>query len=190
MVAVTTIALAAGVAGWAVARRSSSPDGQRSQGFEVERSVTVTRPPEEVYRFWRDLEHLPTFMSHLESVAQIDEKRSRWVARGPGHMRLQWEAEIVADEPGRLIAWRSLPGGDVENAGWVRFSSAPAERGTEVKVHLTYAPPAGMLGGAMATLLGQGGDRQVRGDLRRFKQQLEAREVATSGSRPAAGRGC
>jgi uncharacterized membrane protein len=189
MVAVTTIALAAGVAAWAVARRSSPPNGQRSQGFEVERTVTVTCPPEDVYRYWRDLERLPTIMSHLESVTRIDERRSRWVARGPGDMRLQWEAEIVADEPGRQIAWRSLPGGDVDTSGWARFSPAPADRGAEVKVHLTYTPPAGTLGDAVATLFGQSGDRQVREDLRRFKQQLETREVATGGYRPADGRG-
>jgi len=189
MVAVTTIALAAGVAAWAVARRSSSPNGQRPEGFEAERTVTVTCPPEEAYRYWRDLERLPTIMSHLESVTRIDEKRSRWVARGPGDMRLEWEAEIIADEPGRLIAWRSLPGGDVDTSGWARFSPAPADRGAEVKVHLSYAPPAGMLGGAVAALLGQSGDRQVREDLRRFKQQLETREVATSGLRPVVGRG-
>ena len=189
MVAVTTIAVAAGVVGWAVARRASTPSGQRSHGFEVERTVTVTRPPEEVYQVWRDLEHPPTFMPHLEPVVRIDEKHSRWGARGPGDMPLLRDAEIVADEPGRLIAWRSRPGGDVDHSGWVRFSPAPAERGTEVKVHLTYTPPAGRLGGAVATLLGLGGDRQVREDLRRFKQQMEAREVATGGNQAAAGRG-
>ncbi len=187
MVAVAAVTLVAGVAAWAVTRRSS--DGRPSHGFEVERTVTVTHPPEDVYRVWRDLERLPAFMSHLQSVTRIDEKRSIWVARGPGTLRLQWEAEIVADEPGVLIAWRSLSGGDVDNSGWVRFSRAPAERGTEVKVHLTYAPPVGMLGEATATLFGQGGDRQVREDLRRFKQQMEAREVATDGNRSAAGRG-
>jgi uncharacterized membrane protein len=154
------------------------------RGLRVERTVTVLRPREELYAQWRDLARLPELMPHLESVTPIDQTRSRWVARGPAGRRLGWEAEIVADEPGHLIAWRSVEGADVDNAGSVRFEPAPADRGTEVKVRLSYAPPAGRAGGAVATLLGRGGDRQVREDLRRFKQRMETGEVAMAGRRP------
>jgi len=102
------------------------------------------------------------------------------VARGPGGMAVEWDAEIVSDEPGRRIAWRTVDSPDVDNAGSVQFSPAPNGRGTEVKVALTYAPPAGRLGSAVATAFGASPDRQVREGLRRFKQRMEAHEVATS----------
>jgi uncharacterized membrane protein len=146
----------------------------------VERTVTVLRPREELYRHWRDLARLPELMPHLESVTPVDATRSRWVARGPARRRLTWEAEIVADEPGHLIAWRSVEGADVDNAGSIRFTPAPADRGTEIKVLLSYAPPVGRAGGAVAAALGSGADHQVREDLRRFKQRMETGEVATS----------
>jgi uncharacterized membrane protein len=116
-------------------------------------------------------------MSHVESVTPLVGLRSRWVVRGPGYIRVTWEAEIVADEADRLIVWRSVDHADVEHAGSVRFTPAPGGRGTEVKVILTYAPPAGRMGVALATLLGRSPDQDVREDLRRFKQRMEAGEV-------------
>ncbi|HKZ08998.1 MAG TPA: SRPBCC family protein, partial [Methylomirabilota bacterium] len=161
-------------------RRPDVPTLARDHGERVERTVTVTRPAMEVYRVWRDLRRLPEFMPHLESVTPLSETRSRWVACGPGGMTVEWEAEIMADEPGRLIAWRSVHG-DVDNAGSVRFSEAPGTRGSEVKVQLRYAPPAGQVGAALATVFGHSADRQLREDLRRFKQVLEAGEIANPG---------
>ena len=192
----------AGAGPWAVVRRSSPRDGharrrrampalEGGRGLRVERTMTIMRSPEELYRAWRDLARLPELMEHLESVTPLDARRSRWRARGPAEVSVEWEAEIVADEPGRLIAWRSAPGSEVDNAGSVRFTAVPGGRGTEVKVRLSYAPPAGRVGGAVAAVFGRGADRQVREDLRRFKQRMEAREVATAprlrsgGIRPA-----
>ena len=102
---------------------------------------------------------------------------------GPGGLRASWEAELTADEPGRLIAWRSVPGASVDIAGSVRFDPAPGGRGTEIKVILTYAPPAGKLGAAAAALAGGGGDRLVREALRRFKQLVETGEIAEASMR-------
>ena len=169
-------------------RRPDMPTLAGGRGLRVERTVTVVRSPAELYARWRDLARLPELMAHLESVTPLDGKRSRWVARGPGDVRVTWEAELTADEPDRLIAWRSVPGSDVDNAGSVTFAEAPGARGTEVTVHLSYAPPAGRVGGAVAALLGRGGDRQVREDLRRFKQILETGEAATGARRPAEAR--
>lgn len=183
MLGLTALALVAGAAAWAAARRSGRPDRTHldgGHGLRVERTVTVMRPSMALYHQWRDLTHLPEFMPHLVSVTPLDGGRSHWVARGPGDMEVHWQAELVADEPGRLIAWRSVSG-DVENAGSVRFSAAPGDRGTEIKIQMRYAPPAGRVGAALATVLGQGGDRQVREDLRRFKQVMETGEVANSG---------
>ena len=152
----------------------------RPGALEVRDAVTVLRTPDELYGKWRDLAHLPDLMPHLESVTPLDGRRSRWVARGPAGVPVEWDAELIADDPGRLIAWQSI-GGDIDTTGRVEFRPAPGNRGTEIAVHLIYAPPAGRLGSAVATLLGRGVGREVREDLRRFKQSMEAREVATSG---------
>lgn len=161
-------------------RRPDMPTLAGGRGAHLERTVTILRAPPELYAEWRDLERLPEIMSHLESVTPLVGLRSRWVMRGPGNTRVTWEAEIVADEPDRLIAWRSLGEADVQNGGSVRFTPAPGGRGTEVKVILTYDPPAGRLGVALATLLGRSPDQDVREDLRRFKHRMEAGEVAVA----------
>lgn len=142
--------------------------------------VTIARPPEEVYRFWRDFRNLPRFMVHLAAVEVIDEQRSHWKVIGPGRAAVEWDAEIVEDQPGEAIAWRSLPGADVDNSGIVRFVPAPGGRGTEIHVELRYAAPGGRVGQAIATLLGREPGQQARGDLRRLKQVLETGGVVCS----------
>lgn len=146
----------------------------RGEGIKVEHSVVVNRPREEVYRFWRRLENLPRFMDHLESVTMLDENRSHWVAKAPGGTRVEWDATIHNEIEDELIAWRSLPGSDIDNAGSVHFT--PADGGIEVRVVLSYDPPAGRVGAAVARLLGEEPGRQVEEDLRRFKQVIEALE--------------
>lgn len=154
-------------------------------GVKVERSVTVTRTPRELYAFWRRLENLPRFMEHLESVTALDGGRSRWVARAPLGRTVSWEAEVHDERENELIAWRSLPGSEVGNAGSVQFRELPEERGTEVRVVLEYRPPAGRAGAMLAKLLGADPETQVREDLRRFKQMLEAGEVPTTEGQPS-----
>ena len=155
------------------------PSLARGRGLRVDRAVTIMRPPEELYRRWRDLSRLPEIMPYLESVVVIDDTRSRWTVRGPGNTPICWDAELVADEPGRLIAWRSIGDADVDNAGSVRFTPAPDHRSSEVKVVMSYAPPIGRLADAVATAFGRSGEREVREGLRRFKQWIETDEVAT-----------
>lgn len=142
--------------------------------------TTIARVPEEVYRFWRDLRNLPHFMTHLASVEPIDDQRSHWKAIGPGGVSVEWDAEIVEDRFGEAIAWRSLPGADVDNSGVVRFVPAPGGRGTEIHVKLRYAAPGGRMGRALAKLLGREPQQQVRSDLRRLKQVLETGGVVHS----------
>lgn len=144
------------------------------------RVITINRSPEEVYQFWRDFQNLPRFMSHLESVHVIDEKRSRWVAKAPAGTSVEWDAEIIEDRPNQLIAWRSLEGADVDNAGTVSFNPAPGGRGTEVSVELEYNPPGGALGAGIAKLFGEAPEQQIKGDLYRFKQVMETGEVVHS----------
>jgi uncharacterized membrane protein len=152
----------------------------QSSGVDVRRSITINRPADEIYRFWRGLENLPTFMTHLESIHVLGERQSHWRARGPAGFSVEWDAEIVEDEPNRMIAWCSLEGSDVDHVGRVRFVPAPGERGTEVHVELSYRPPAGTAGRIVAKLLGEEPDQQVSGDLRRLKQVLETGELVHS----------
>ena len=142
-------------------------------GRRIERSVIVARSPEELFHFWRDFTNLPRFMDNLESVRVLDEDRSHWVARGPAGTRVEWDATIHNEIEGQLIAWRSLPGADVDQAGSVHF--VPAGDGlTEVRVVMRYRPKVGRVGDIVAKLLGDDPDRQVGDDLRRFKQVVEA----------------
>ena len=152
----------------------AEPHAYFERGIHVEESVTVNRTPWELYEFWKNFENLPRFMDHLKEVKKIDERRSHWVAKAPAGTSAEWDAEIINDEPNALIAWRSLGGATVDNAGSVRF--VPAAEGTEVKVVLDYIPPAGRLGAAVARLFGEEPSVQVREDLRRFKQVMENQE--------------
>ncbi|RIH82004.1 Polyketide cyclase / dehydrase and lipid transport [Calidithermus terrae] len=148
------------------------------------RSITVMRPREEVYRFWRDLSNLPRFMEHLEKVTVLDDKRSRWVAKGPAEVRLEWEAEITQDRPGERLAWRSLPGSELPNWGVVHFQDLGPQRGTLVQLEMMYEPPAGHLGVTLAKLIGQNPEQQVANDLRRLQQVLETGHAATTEGQP------
>jgi uncharacterized membrane protein len=158
---------------------------RRGEGIKVEKSVTVNRPVQEVYTFWRNFENLPRFMDHLESVTVIDETRSHWVAKAPAGAKVEWDAAIHNEIENELIAWRSLPGSDVSNAGSVHFTPVGDGNQTEVLVVLSYEPPAGKLGAAVARLLGEEPSRQVEDDLRRFKQVMEGAEVAGNSRHPA-----
>jgi uncharacterized membrane protein len=171
----------------AVGERRGGPSGAvgRGQGIRVEQSVTIGRPREELYRFWRDFENLPRFMDHLESVRVLDARRSHWITKGPAGTRVEWDAEIHQEIPNEMIAWQSLPEADVDHAGSVHFSPAP-NGGTEVRVILRYAPPAGKVGAVLAGLFGGDPARQVTDDLRRFKQVMDAVDAAPGMSGPAA----
>jgi uncharacterized membrane protein len=152
----------------------------RDQSEDVRRAITINREPNDVYQFWRDFENLPRFMNHLESVESTSDKRSTWTAKAPAGRTVSWDAEIVADEPNQRIAWTSVEGADIANSGSVRFAPAPGSRGTEVRVELRYAPPAGALGATVAKLFGEEPSLQIREDLLRLKQVLETGEVVRS----------
>ena len=145
-------------------------------GVHVEASVTIQRPIAEVYRFWRNLENLPTFMEHLDSVAMRDMGISHWVAKGPAGMRVEWDARIINEIDNKLIAWQSLDGSTISTAGSVNFTESVL--GTTVRVHFQYDPPGGKLGDAVARLFGEDPNRTVQEDLGRLKPLLEGRSPA------------
>lgn len=150
-----------------------------SGGISVQETVTINRPIEELYRFWRNLENLPHFMRHLDSVERITDTISHWRAKGPGGSSVEWNAEIINEVPNQVIGWRSLEGADVVSAGSVNFDADGTGRGTRVTVRLQYSPPGGKVGAALARLFGRDAETEIRDDLRRFKQLVEAGEVAT-----------
>ena len=147
----------------------------------IEVAVTIARAPQEVYDFWRRLENLPAFMENVVSVTETGGGRSRWVARGPAGETWEWDAEILEDQPGRLLVWRSLPGSEVHHHGAVRFLPAPAGRGTEVRVGIEFLPPGGLAGRVIARLTRRLPEHQVEEDLRRLKQVIEAGETPIAG---------
>ncbi|CAJ65068.1 MULTISPECIES: SRPBCC family protein [Frankia] len=150
-------------------------------------STTIRRAPQDLYRRWHDFESLPTFMYHLDSV-RTDDGTSHWKIRGPAGRKINWDARIVADRPGELIAWQSVGHSDIRNAGTVRFAPAPGGRGTEVQVDLEYQPPAGAAGVALAKVLGEDPGQLLAEDLRRFKQLMETGEVVRSEGSPTGSR--
>jgi uncharacterized membrane protein len=149
------------------------PEAYFERGIHVDESVMIDRRPWDLYAFWKDLENLPRFMDHLQDVRKIDDRRSHWVAKAPAGTSVEWDAEIINDEPNALIAWRSLGGASVDNAGSVRFIPGAQGQGTQVRVVLDYIPPAGRVGAAIAKLFGEEPSRQVGEDLRRFKELME-----------------
>jgi uncharacterized membrane protein len=163
-------------------RRQHGPG--RPGPLKLEASTTVNRSPDDTYAYWRNLENLPSFMLHLQSVTEDGNGRSHWVANAPLKGSVEWDAEMTGNDPGRRISWRSLPGSDIDNSGTVHFAPAPDGRGTEVRIVLHYDVPGGRIGRTVAKVLGEEPRQQVRDDLRRFKQVLETGEVLRSDAFP------
>ena len=132
--------------------RTSSVSVPYELGVRARASITISKPRADVYRFWRDFENLPKIMKHLVSVTPTSDNQSHWVAEGPRGKQVEWDAEIHNDIENELIAWRSLPGADVDSAGSVHFRDAAGGRGTEVVVRMQYNPPAGFVGATVAKL--------------------------------------
>lgn len=156
-----------------------------ARDVHIEKSITINSSPKELYRFWRNFENLPRFMENLESVTQLDGNRSHWVAIGPGGKKIEWDAEIYNEKEGELIAWRSLSGSDIANAGSVHFEEAPGGRGTYVKVVLNYNPPGGKAAALFAKLFGQEPGQLVEHNLKRLKQYIETGEIPTTEGQPS-----
>jgi len=148
------------------------------RGVNVLESVTINRSIEELYRFWRNLENLPQFMRHLASVEKITDTISRWRAKGPAGVTVEWDAEIYNEVPNKLIAWRSLEGSTVISAGSVNFDRAAGGQATRITAHLQYSPPLGKVGAAVARLFGADAETEIREDLARFKQMVESGQTA------------
>lgn len=169
-----------GAASWDTYSAWSLQRGARdvaAEGIVVQQAITIARPPQEVYAFFRDFQNLPRFLSHLDSV-RVDNGHSHWVVKGPLGSTIEWDAEIVEERPAELIVWRSGPNADVPTQGRVQFRRAGED--TELEIELRYDPPAGEIGAALAKLFGVAPQQQMSSDLRRLKQVLETGEVLHS----------
>jgi len=167
--------------------RQLSEEEIAAKGIHVEQALLINRSPEDLYSFWRDFSNLPRFMTHLERVdVQEGGRRSHWVARitkiAGGH--LEWNAEITREDLNSAIAWRSLPGSDIDTTGEITFHPALGDRGTEVHVYMNFVPPAGGLARMFPSLFTKGTRRMIRGDLRRFKALMEVGEIPTVEGQP------
>jgi uncharacterized membrane protein len=166
--------------------------GQNAQvphqlGVQIQRTITIGLPPEDIYGFIRNFENLPRFMRHVQSVEMQGDKNAHWVIAGPAGRKMEWDSEIINDIPNELIAWQSVNCPDMENAGSIRFEKAPQDRGTILRLSLRYMPPAGSIGAAIAKLFGKDPEAEIAADLRRLKQLLETGEVSTTKGQPVGG---
>jgi uncharacterized membrane protein len=172
--------------GWPVINGAADTRAALSgdRGIHVREAIRLEMPLDAVYHFWRRLENLPLFMSHLQEVRDLGGGRSHWVAEGPADIPVEWDAEIINDVPNEVIGWRSIAGSDIATAGSVRFSTARQGRETQLSVHLQYAAPGGNAARLLAFVLGRDPASMIREDLRRVKQLLETGEVprATRGA--------
>jgi uncharacterized membrane protein len=153
-------------------------------GTRVIESITIDRPADELYDFWRKHENLPSFQPYIRSVTSGDGMHSHWVMETPIGATLEWDAAIQNEDPGRLIAWAST-GGQLAVAGSVHFDPAPGGRGTEVTLIQKYDPPLGKVGLGIAKLLGMSPSGLARESLRRFKQLMETGEIPTVEGQPS-----
>jgi uncharacterized membrane protein len=156
-------------------------------GVSVNAAITVNRPADEVYAAWRDFSRAPRYMDRISRVEVLDPARSRWTATGPMGRSWAWESEVVEDRPGELIAWESLPGSELPNRGWVQFLPAGGDgRQTEVRYFVEFDPPGGVIGDAIASVFHDAPKEMIRGDLRRFRQMVEADGTSAAAPQPAA----
>ena len=172
-----------GVSGSCPVYRNMGVDGAKTTSVNIRTHLTVNKPKDEVYAVWRNLENLPLFMSHLASVKEIGGSRSHWEAKIPDNspIAIKWEAEIVKDEPGVILSWHSLPGTAIENAGKVEFREALGGRGTDLRITITYRPPAGNIGTGISKLLNPLFSKMVEKDLLNFKQFVEMKGTSSAG---------
>lgn len=151
---------------------------------EYQYSVTIDRPRQELYEYWRDFENLPQFSPHLNNVRTIGANRSEWSTDGPTGP-VTWIAEMTVDKPGEVIGWNTVEGSDVEMHGVVKFQDAPQGRGTEVSVYIKLKAPWGPIGKFAAKATGNSPDQEVEEMLRRFKTLMESGEVPVVEGQPS-----
>ena len=157
-----------------------------SRSAEVQASLTIDRPIDEVWDQWRELERLPQFMSHIERVEPLGNGLWRWYARMPRtHREFYWDARIIEEVPHERLVWRSVEGSEVHNQGVVEFRKGPHGGQTEVVAKIEYRAPAGKLGAKVLDFLHAIPKQVVKEDIRNFKHVVETGEVPTIEGQPS-----
>jgi uncharacterized membrane protein len=152
--------------------RLALPSLDRRRAVDIQKTLHIHAPIEQVFAFWSNYENFPLFMSHVREVEDLGAGRSHWRVSGPGGVPIEWNAILTQQEQNHVIAWRSEPGSMLENAGIIRF--VPVGTGTRVDLRFCYHPPAGGAGQAVAELLGSDPRTKLNEDLGRMKSLLEA----------------
>ena len=156
--------------------------------LDVEDSITIDEPAEELSERWRDPEQLSRIFGDRIDVTEASEGRLRWELHGPVDRSVSWETQVVEERPGEIVRWKSVDGSSVRNEGEIRFGPAPAGQGTEVTLQIRFEPPGGEFGTAAMERLNAIPRALVRRTLRRFKSLAETGEVPTISQNPS-GRG-
>lgn len=156
--------------------------GAGRRAVDVQKVINVAASVEQVWDLWSNYENFPRFMAHLREVRRSGEGRSHWVATGPAGSTVEWDAVTTAWVPNEVIAWKSVEGSPVENAGMVQFRPNP-DGTTQIDVRISYNPPGGALGHAVATLFGADPKRAMDEDMIRLKSLLEEGKT-TAGQGP------
>jgi uncharacterized membrane protein len=151
----------------------------------VGKSVTINRPRNELFAYWRDFTNLPTFMHAIERIEMAGERRSVWTIKAPAGQHVTLETEIVNVVENQSIAWQSVKGSQIATKGAVTFEDAPADRGTVVTAEIGYEQPGGDIGRLFAKLFQAEPNIQARHELKRFKMLMEAGEIATGANHHA-----
>ncbi|HLI83715.1 MAG TPA: SRPBCC family protein [Bryobacteraceae bacterium] len=154
--------------------------GPGAGAVTFEKTVHIDAPLEEVYAFWANFENFPKFMSHLKEVRHRANGRSHWVAAGPGGISIPWDAEITGQKSNELLAWKSVPGSMVDTAGQIRFDKESDGR-ARVQIRMSYCPPAGMFGHAVAWMFGADPKSEIDDDMARLKSLLETGKTRAHG---------
>ena len=157
-------------------RASEAPRDERNVTWGI---VTINRPAQELYDFWRDFSNLAHVMENIERIDCSDRDHSTWTVKAPAEHQVTWDAVVTQDEPGKRIEWQSAEGSQIRNSGAVEFRDA-GERGTIVRATIAYDPPGGVIGDFIARLFQRAPALQAQRDLRRFKQFMETGEISTS----------
>jgi uncharacterized membrane protein len=176
----TPAALLLAVAGLALFARGTATNasfarmagrGAGKRAIDLQKTIHIEAMPERVFDLWSNYENFPRFMSHVQQVRDLGNGRSHWVVQGPAGTQVEWDAETLESRRPEILTWRSTQNATVDNSGTIRFE--PEGSGTRVTVQLSYRPPAGTLGHAVASLFGKDPKQQMDDDLQRMKQFIE-----------------
>ncbi|NHZ43657.1 SRPBCC family protein [Massilia aquatica] len=184
------LAMIVGVAGAALLLRSMrngalpglSRQQERSGMVDIEKTISIDAAPERVYELWTSYDNFPRFMANVLEVRDLGNRRSHWVVKGPAGSEFSFDAVLTEQVRPHRLAWRSEPGAQVEQTGSVRLE--PSRGGTLATVSLSYRPPAGAVGQAVATLFGGDPERELEEDLGRMKILLEGTPMPRAGDQP------